>query len=78
MKNIFVGTYLEALNIKNLLANYKIDAFLLNETLSNIEPVITAGGLNTAILQVREEIFERAARLLQEYEQGNLGLDKKS
>mgnify|MGYP003612304885 CR=1 FL=1 len=78
MKNIFVGTYLEALNIKNLLANNKIDSFLLNETMSNIEPVITSGGFNSAIIQIRDEDFESASKLLQEYEKGNLNLDKKS
>lgn len=78
MKNIFSGTYLEALNIKNLFENNKIDTVLLNETMSIIEPVITSGGFNSAILQVRPEDFENAIKLLQEYEKGNLNLDKKS
>jgi predicted ATP-grasp superfamily ATP-dependent carboligase len=78
MKNIFIGTYFEALNIKNLFENNKIDVFLLNETMSIIEPVIASGGFNSAIIQVRHEDFENATELLQEYEKGNLNLDKKS
>ncbi|MBY0462980.1 MAG: DUF2007 domain-containing protein [Alphaproteobacteria bacterium] len=78
MKNIFTGTYLEAMNIKSLLNNNKIDSFLLNEAMSNIEPVITPGGVNPAILQVRAEDFENATQLLEDYEKGNLNLDKKS
>lgn len=77
MENIFIGTYLEAMNIKNVFENNKIDAFLLNEAMSSIEPVISAGGFKTAILQVRQEDFENATQLLQEYEKGNLNLEKK-
>ncbi len=78
MKNSFTGTYLEALNIKNLFENNKIEVVLLNETMSIIEPVITSGGFNSAILQVWDEDFENATQLLQEYEKENLNLDKKS
>lgn len=78
MKNIFSGTYVETLNIKNLLENNKIDVVVLNETMSIIEPVITSGGFNSAILQVRDEDFENATTLLGEYEKGNLNLEKNS
>lgn len=78
MENIFIGTYLEAMNIKNLFESNKIDAFLLNESMSSIEPVIAAGGFKSAILQVRHEDFENAAKILKEYEEGNLNLDQRS
>lgn len=41
MTTIFSGTYIEALNIKNLIESNKIEVFFLNETMSIIEPVIS-------------------------------------
>jgi len=70
MENIFVGTYVEVLNIKGLLESNGISTFLLNENMAVIEPVISSGGFNSAILQVRSEDFDYATKLLQEYGNG--------
>jgi hypothetical protein len=74
MTTIFSGTYIEALNIKNLIESNKIEVFFLNETMSIIEPVISSGGFNSAILQVRQADFEKVKKLLQAYENGDLKL----
>ena len=74
MTTIFSGTYIEALNIKNLIESNKIEFFFLNETMSIIEPVISSGGFNSAILQVRQADFEKVKKLLQAYENGDLKL----
>ena len=72
MTTIFSGTYIEALNIKNLIESNKIEVFFLNETMSIIEPVISSGGFNSAILQVSQADFEKVKKLLQAYENGDL------
>lgn len=42
--------------------------------MSIIEPVISSGGFNSAILQVRQADFEKVKKLLQAYENGDLKL----
>nr|WP_315200350.1 hypothetical protein [uncultured Flavobacterium sp.] len=45
MIEVFIGSYFEVINIKNLLENEGVFAFIQNEYLSVLEPwTVTAGG----------------------------------
>jgi hypothetical protein len=73
MKDIFKGTISEAKNIKNLLENIDIEVFVTNEMMANIEPwVVTAGGYNPVSLKVNEKDFEKASKLIGDYNSGEL------
>ena len=68
MVDLFRGSYFEVMNMKNLLESCNIDVFVLNENMSIIEPwVVTAGGFNPVTLRVKEEDFEKAKAIVEEY-----------
>ncbi|OOG66777.1 DUF2007 domain-containing protein [Flavobacterium sp. A45] len=76
MTDLFSGTYFEAMNIRNLLENENIEVFTQNENMSSIEPwAVTSGGFNPVILKVRNEDFENAKKIIEDYESGNLNLN---
>ncbi len=76
MKNIFSGTYSETMNVRNLLENIDIQVFTENENMSNIQPwTITSGGFNPVSLKVKDEDFENAKKLIEDYENGNLKIE---
>ncbi len=71
MINIFKGSISEATNIKNLLQNINIQVFVINEQMANIEPsAITAGGYNPVTLKINESDFQKANKLIQDYNNG--------
>jgi hypothetical protein len=75
MKEVFSGTYLEAMNVRNLLENNGITVFAQNEYLSNIDPWgVAAGGLNPVKLQVDEADFDEAKKTIEDYLAGNNSL----
>lgn len=73
MREIFKGSYSEAMNIKNLLENIDIEVFIINEVMANVEPwIVTSGGYNPVLLKVNENDFEKASHLIDDYNNGNL------
>lgn len=72
MINIFSGDFTEASTVKNILENANIRVFVLNELMSGIEPVISAGGFNPVVLQVNDSDFEKAREVIGDYENGKL------
>ena len=76
MINIFRGTFSETMNIRNLLENTNIQVFTENENMANIQPwAISSGGFNPVILKVKEDDFEKAKKLIEDYEKGNLNIE---
>ena len=76
MIEIFSGTFIEAISVKNLLQNASIEVFTANEHLSNLQPwAVSSGGMNTSILKVKKDDFENAKKILLDYENGNLNLE---
>ena len=76
MKNIFSGTFSETMNVRNLLENSNIEIFTENENMGTIQPwTITSGGFNSVILKVNIEDFEKAKRIIEDYENGNLNIE---
>ncbi len=74
---IFNGPYTEAMIVKNMLENQGIDVFIANENMALIEPVaISSGGYNTVTLHVDQTDFDRGQQILNDYNSGNLSLDK--
>lgn len=79
MKEVFSGTYLEAMNVRNLLENDGIKVFAQNEFLSNIDPWgVAAGGLNPLKLQVNEDDFEQAESIIKNYLDGYINIEKEN
>lgn len=75
MKTIFSGSYNETMNLKNLLEINHIEAFIQNENMGIIEPwVITSGGFNPFKIIVKAEDVEKAQKIIEDYENGNLNL----
>jgi hypothetical protein len=75
MKTIFTGTYIETMNIRNVLENKNIEVFLMNENMSTLEPwVVSPGGQKPLILQVNEGDCEKAEKELKDFESGKLAL----
>ena len=72
MKPIFNGSYFEAMNVKNILADNDISVFVQNEYMGTIEPwVVTPAGFNPVILQVHEDDFEIAKQIVNDYHKLN-------
>lgn len=68
MIEIFRGSYIEAMNIKNLLESNDIPVFTANEYMSNIQPwSVSAGGNDSAILKVQEKDLEDSKKIIDEY-----------
>lgn len=75
MKTIFSGSYLETMNIRNVIENENIEVFLINENMSTLEPwVVSPGGQKPLILQVNEGDCEKAEKVLKDFESGKLEL----
>ena len=75
MINIFSGTYSETMNIRNLLENINIEVYTQNENMGTIQPwTITSGGFNPVILKVKNEDFDKAKKIIEDYENGNLNI----
>lgn len=75
MKNIFSGTFSETMNVRNLLENINIQVFTENENMANIEPwAISSGGFNPVILKINDKDFEKAKKIIEDYESGNLNI----
>lgn len=73
---IFSGEYIETIGIKNLLSSFSIESYIANEYMSSIKPsFLSAGGFNTVFLQVNEEDFEDAKKILDDYNKGKFTLD---
>ena len=68
MVAIFNGEYIGTIGIKNLLNSFKIESYIANEYMSSIKPsLVSPGGFNTVSLQVGEEDFEDAKRIVEDY-----------
>ena len=77
MKDVFRGTYSEAINVKNLIENSNINVFSSNELMANIEPwAVTTAGFNPVVLKVNDENYEKATAIVIEFLNGNLDLEK--
>ena len=75
MKNLFSGTFSETMNVRNLLENINIEIFTENENMANIEPwAISSGGFNPVILKINDKDFEKAKKIIEDYESGNLNI----
>lgn len=76
MIEIFRGSYLEAMNIRNLLENCNIYVYVVNEYMSSIDPwAISAGGCAPSILKVEEENYTKAQEIIDSYNNGEFNLD---
>ena len=76
MVEIFRGSYIEVMNIKNLLENNAIFVSTANEYMSSIQPwSVSAGGNAPAILNIREEDLENASKIIQDYNNGEYNLE---
>ncbi|MHC0446851.1 putative signal transducing protein [Flavobacterium sp. 3-218] len=75
MIEIFRGSYIETMNIKNLLENNGISAFITNEYMSNIQPwSVSAGGNSPAILKVLEKDMANSKKIIESYNNGEYNL----
>lgn len=73
---LFNGEYIETIGIKNLLASFGIESYISNEYMSSIKPsLLNSGGFNSVSLQVTEEKFEEAKKILNDYNNGIFSLD---
>ncbi|WP_264553258.1 DUF2007 domain-containing protein [Flavobacterium sp. N2038] len=78
MIEIFRGSHIEAINIKNLLENNDIPVFTVNEYMSSIQPwSVSAGGNAPVILNIREEDLESTKKIIDDYNTGKYDLDIK-
>lgn len=75
MISIFSGTYSESMIVRNILENENIKVFIVNETMSNIEPTISPGAFNPVVLNINSEDFDKAKRIVESYENGSLDLN---
>lgn len=76
MIEIFRGSYLEAMVIRNLLENNAISVFVQNEYMSSINPwTVTAGGYDSLSLQINEVDLVVAKLILEKYDNGDYNLD---
>jgi hypothetical protein len=76
MIEIFRGSYIDTINIKNLLENGNISVFTANEYMSSIQPwAVSAGGQNSAILKVQEKDYNKASEIIDNYINGEFSLE---
>ena len=79
MINIFSGEFIEAMNIRNLLENVNIEVFTVNELMSSIEPwIISPGGFKPVLLQVNNEDFEKAKKVVEDYGSGKFDVENQT
>lgn len=75
MIEIFRGSYIETMNIKNLLENNGISVFIANEYMANIQPwSVSAGGNDPAILKVLEKDMADSKIIIDSYNKGEYNL----
>ena len=56
--------------------SFNIESYIANEYMANIKPsLLSAGGLNTVSLQVGEEDFENARKIIEDYNKGIFSLN---
>lgn len=76
MIEILRGSYIEVVSIKNLLESHNISVFIGNEYISTIQPwSISSGGVAPAILKVQENEYEKATKIMDNYNKGEYSLD---
>lgn len=79
MTDIFRGTFIETMNIRNLLESINIEVFTQNENMGTIQPwTVSSGGFSPVILKVNEEDFDKAKKIIEDYENGNLNLENET
>lgn len=75
MVEIFRGSYIESMNIKNLLENNSISVFIANEYMANIQPwSVSAGGNAPVILKVLEKDMDNSIEIIDNYNKGEYNL----
>jgi hypothetical protein len=68
MIEVFRGSYLKTMDIKNLLENNNILVFTINESMSKIDlRLVSAGSNTTTILKVQEENYNNAKKIIEYY-----------
>lgn len=73
---IFRGNQIEVMNIKNLLDNVGIESFIQNQYMSVLEPwLVTSGGYNASSLQVKTSDYEKAKKIVDDFNKGEYDLD---
>lgn len=73
---IYNGDYIEVMNIKNLLSSFNIESYTENEYMSIIKPsLLISGGFNSVSLQVSEENFKEAKKIIDDYNKGKFSLN---
>ncbi|MBP0904330.1 putative signal transducing protein [Mariniflexile gromovii] len=76
MIDIFSGSVEETMIIRNLLESKNIQVFLTNQLMASIEPIaVSSGGFNAVTLKINEVDFEKAKKILEDYNKGNLSLE---
>ena len=71
MLEVFRGSYIETMNVKNLLENSNIVVFTANEYLSSINPwTVAAGGNAAAILKVSNDDYDIAKKVIDDFYSG--------
>ena len=76
MIDVFRGNVNETMIIRNLLESENIQVFEANQLMASIEPVaVSSGGFNAVTLRINEEDFEKAKKILDDFNKGNLSLD---
>ena len=77
MLEIFRGSYIEAMTVKNLLENSNIVVFTANEYMASIDPwSVAAGGYLPAILKVNKEDYDNAKKVVDDFNNGEYILNE--
>ncbi|MBS7254031.1 putative signal transducing protein [Flavobacterium branchiicola] len=76
MIEIFRGSYIEVMGVKNLLENNNISVFIVNEYMSSIQPwSVSPGGNASAILKVRDEDLDEAIKIIDDFNKGEYNFE---
>ena len=77
MITIFSGEFFEVISIRNLLESMNIKVFTINEQMSCIKPwIVSPGGVKPMTLKVKDEDFDKAKKLIDDYNKGILEIDQ--
>lgn len=68
MRTIFKGTLSEVTNLKNILENANIQAFIINENMAVLEPWVAI----PARLNVDDNDYETALKIIEDFQNGSL------
>ncbi len=64
------------MNSRSLLQDFGLEVFSQNENMRTIQPwTVTSGGSYAVILKVKDEEFEKAKKITEDYENGNLSIE---